>query len=139
MRRPPPGRPTNDLARHIEYSPDLDGNADPGEIVWTWVEFEDDPTQGKDRPVLVVGRDRAADDPDTVLGLMLSSKDYHRDDPDWVPIGAGAWDAEHRESFVRLDRILELNDDGIRREGAVMGRAQFDSVAAQLRTRFGWK
>ena len=43
----------------LVYAPDLDGRADPGEIVWTWVVYEDDPTRGKDRPVLVVGRDSA--------------------------------------------------------------------------------
>ena len=33
----------------------LDGEPDPGEVVWAWVPYEDDPAQGKDRPVLVVG------------------------------------------------------------------------------------
>ena len=42
---------------NFEYSPSLDGDADPGEIVWTWVPFEEDHSQGKDRPVLLVGRD----------------------------------------------------------------------------------
>ena len=49
--------PTAHRARKVVYAPDLDGRADPGEIVWTWVVYEDDPTRGKDRPVLVVGRD----------------------------------------------------------------------------------
>ena len=40
----------------IEYSPSLDGDADPGEVVWTWVPYEEDPTQGKDRPVVIIGR-----------------------------------------------------------------------------------
>src|SRR5712675_1155277 len=68
--------PTAHRARRLVYAPDLDGRADPGEIVWTWVVYEDDPTRGKDRPVLVVGRDRT-----TLLGLMLSSQEYHRTDP----------------------------------------------------------
>ncbi|HEY1485534.1 MAG TPA: type II toxin-antitoxin system PemK/MazF family toxin, partial [Micromonosporaceae bacterium] len=51
--------PVAPRGKHLEYAPDLDGQADPGEIVWTWVTFEDDPHQGKDRPVLVVGRDGA--------------------------------------------------------------------------------
>ena len=50
--------PTAHRARKVAYAPDLDGQADPGEIVWTWVVYEDDPSKGKDRPVLVVGRDR---------------------------------------------------------------------------------
>ena len=41
---------------HWEYSPELDHDPDPGEIVWTWVAFEEDASVGKDRPVAVVGR-----------------------------------------------------------------------------------
>src|SRR5882757_411423 len=41
--------PTAQRARRLVYAPDLDGRADPGEIVWTWVVYEDDPTRGKDR------------------------------------------------------------------------------------------
>ena len=29
--------PTAHRARAVVYAPDLDGRADPGEIVWTWV------------------------------------------------------------------------------------------------------
>nr|WP_139025743.1 type II toxin-antitoxin system PemK/MazF family toxin [Gordonia neofelifaecis] len=128
-----PGHPTRDFARTVAYAPDLDGAADPGEIVWTWVPFEDDPSQGKDRPVLVVGREG-----DHLLGLMLSSKDYHRGDDEWLSIGSGSWDAERRESFVRLDRVLRIAETGIRREGAICDRPQFDAVARVLRERFGW-
>ena len=39
--------PTAHRARKVEYAPDLDGRADPGEIVWTWVVYEDDPTRGR--------------------------------------------------------------------------------------------
>ena len=107
--------PTAHRARKLVYAPDLDGRADPGEIVWTWVVYEDDPTRGKDRPVLVVGRDRR-----TLLGLMLSSQEHHDDDRDWVGIGAGSWDYEGRASWVRLDRVLDVPEEGIRREGAIL-------------------
>lgn len=125
--------PTADFARAVAYAPDLDGAADPGEVVWTWVPFEEDPTQGKDRPVLVVGRGE-----DELLGLMLSSKDYHRSDDDWFSLGAGRWDREGRESYVRLDRVLVVAEHGIRREGAVLERARFDDVARELVQRYGW-
>ncbi|MCV7281277.1 type II toxin-antitoxin system PemK/MazF family toxin [Mycolicibacterium flavescens] len=125
--------PTAHRARKVVYAPDLDGRADPGEIVWTWVVYEDDPTQGKDRPVLVVGRDR-----ETLLGLMLSSRDHHRDDPDWVGIGTGTWDFEGRESWVRLDRVLDVPEEGIRREGAILERHKFEVVAARLRAEYSW-
>jgi len=137
---PTPGRPvtadsapTAHRARKIEYSPDLDGRADPGEIVWTWVAYEEDPSQGKDRPVLVVGRDG-----ETLLGLMLSSQSKHDGDRDWIAVGSGSWDAEGRPSWIRLDRVLDVPEAGIRREGAVMDRDKFEVVATRLRADFSW-
>src|ERR1700741_2021404 len=51
--------PTAQRARKLVYSPDLDGRADPGEIVWTWGVYEDDTPRGKACPFLVVWRDRS--------------------------------------------------------------------------------
>ncbi|MFT3900477.1 MAG: type II toxin-antitoxin system PemK/MazF family toxin [Gordonia sp. (in: high G+C Gram-positive bacteria)] len=135
----PHASPTEQLARAVEYRPNLDGDADPGEVVWTWVPFEEDPAQGKDRPVLVVGRDPHDPEPDQVLGLMLSSKPYHADEPNWRPIGAGVWDEERRPSYVRLDRVLDIPADRIRREGAALDRERFDAVADELRRDYGWR
>lgn len=139
--KPTPGRPvasrtapTAQRARRLDYSPDLDGRADPGEIVWTWVAYEEDASQGKDRPVLVVGRDGA-----TLLGLMLSSNDDRNGHPDWVGIGTGPWDSANRPSWIRLDRVIDVPEDGIRREGAVLDRSRFETVAARLRGDFGWQ
>lgn len=126
--------PTSSRARQIVYAPDLDGQADPGEIVWTWVEFEEADGRGKDRPVLVVGRD-----PHNLLGLMLSSNDRRAQDDDWLGLGSGPWDPEGRPSWVRLDRVLEVPEDGIRREGAICPREIFDRVADRLRSDFGWR
>ena len=126
--------PTAQRARRVMYAPDLDGRADPGEIVWTWVVYEDDPTRGKDRPVLVVGRDRSV-----LLGLMLSSQERHSDDRDWVAIGSGDWDYEGRPSWVRLDRVLDVPEEGIRREGAILERETFEVVAARLRAEYSWR
>jgi hypothetical protein len=125
--------PTAHRARRLVYSPNLDGRADPGEIVWTWVTYEEDPTRGKDRPVLVVGRDRA-----TLLGLMMSSQERHAADRSWVGIGNGSWDDDGRPSWVRLDRVLDVPEEGIRREGAILDHAIFDLVAARLRRDYSW-
>ncbi len=125
--------PTAHRARKLVYAPDLDGRADPGEVVWTWVVYEDDPSRGKDRPVLVVGRDRR-----TLLGLMLSSQEHHQNDPDWVGIGSGPWDYEARPSWVRLDRVLDVPEEGIRREGAILERETFEIVATRLRAEYSW-
>ena len=117
-----------------EYTPELDGAADPGEIVWTWVPYEEDPTQGKDRPVLVVGWEA-----DRVLGLMLTSKDHDRNAARearrgrfWLDIGSGPWDSRRRESEVRLDRVLCLDPATIRREGAIVDPALFARVTTAL-------
>jgi hypothetical protein len=128
--------PTSERAREIAYAPDMDGAADPGEIVWTWVPFEEDASQGKDRPVLVVARSAGGGE---LLGLMLSSQEHRADDANWLPIGSGPWDREGRESYVRLDRVLEVPEHGIRREGAVVPRDRFDAVAGELRGSYGWR
>lgn len=106
----------------LDYAPERDGEPDPGEIVWTWVPYEEDPDRGKDRPLIVVGR--AADSPGDFVALMLSSQD-HDDDPDWVFLGAGAWDDDSRPSWVRTDRLLGVPPDGIRRESVALGRERF--------------
>ena len=119
--------------RQVVYAPDLDGQADPGEVVWTWVAYEDDPRQGKDRPVLVVGRESR-----TLFGLMLSSQSDRDDQRHWLALGAGTWDGDNRPSWVRLDRVLTMREDGIRREGAVLDPARFDRVCRALRAGYGW-
>ena len=119
--------------RTLVYAPRLDGRADPGEVVWTWVIYEEDPTQGKDRPVLVVGRDNGR-----LEGLMLSSNPERQGQRHWFALGEGAWDRQHRPSWVRLDRVLTVPESGIRREGAVLERSRFDAIAAELRRHYGW-
>jgi PemK-like, MazF-like toxin of type II toxin-antitoxin system len=119
--------------RRLVYAPQPNGRADPGEIVWTWVPFEEDPHRGKDRPVLVVGREGS-----TLEGLMLSSNSERDGQRHWFALGPGAWDREHRPSWVRLDRALVVHEDGIRREGAVLDRGRFNAIAAELRRRYGW-
>lgn len=120
------------------YSPETDGEPDPGEVVWAWVPYEDDPSQGKDRPVLVLARQG------TLLAcLTMTSKDHDRDAEDearygrhWMDVGSGAWDAEGRESEVRLDRVLTLDEADVRREGAALDQALFDQVLAAARERW---
>jgi hypothetical protein len=133
-RAPARSVPTADRARTIVYTPDIDGAADPGEIVWAWVPFEEGDGRGKDRPLLVVGRAGGE-----LVGLMLSSQHDRAGDRNWVSVGSGAWDRDGRESFVRLDRVLEVGEHGIRREGAVLARDRFERVAEELRQRFGWQ
>ena len=94
--------------------------------------FEDDPRQGKDRPVLLLGRRRGQ-----WLGLMLSSQDHDLDQAQearfgrqWMDVGTGGWDRRRRPSEVRLDRLLTLRSSAIRREGAALDEAVFRRVVA---------
>ncbi|WP_407666824.1 type II toxin-antitoxin system PemK/MazF family toxin [Nakamurella alba] len=121
-------------AVRMSYSPATDGAPDPGEIVWTWVPYEENDGRGKDRPVLVV----AAETSGTVLAVQLTSKN-HDGDSDFVPVGAGAWDGEHRPSWVAIDRVLRVHPAGMRREAAALPRAAYDRVAGALRERYGWR
>ncbi|MGL5823700.1 MAG: type II toxin-antitoxin system PemK/MazF family toxin [Nocardioides sp.] len=152
--QPPPNQPPVDQNGSDQLGPDRygyapapDGEPDPGEIVWAWVPFEDDPAQGKDRPVLVIrrlpagndrsdnyGADNLGADGDW-LGLPLTSKDHDRDAADearwgrhWMDIGSGPWDPRGRPSEVRLDHAVVLHRDAIRREGAALDPAIFAAV-----------
>ena len=119
----------------FSYSPDPDGDADPGEVVWAWVPFEEDPAQGKDRPVLVLARHESR-----LVVAQMTSKDHDRDAAQearwgrfWHDVGSGDWDRRGRPSEVRLDRLLLVEPASVRREGATMSRQVFDGVVAALR------
>ncbi|MEO6999556.1 MAG: type II toxin-antitoxin system PemK/MazF family toxin [Terracoccus sp.] len=119
------------------YAPKPDGRPDPGEIVWTWVPYEEDHTQGKDRPVLVIGREGS-----WLVALALTSKDHDRDQQqerragrEWVDIGTGAWDLKGRQSEVRVNRLIRVDPTSVRREGAVLPRDRYDLVIAGARDR----
>jgi hypothetical protein len=111
------------------YDPQPDGDADPGEIVWTWVPYEEDASQGKDRPTVVIARDAAE-----VLLVPLSSRshDDRPDHGDWIALGSGAWDRDGRVSYANVGRVLRAASDSIRREGAVLEPERFAAVVAAV-------
>lgn len=104
----------------LEYAPHIDGDPDPGEIVWTWVPYVENDGRGKDRPVLIIGRI----DDSTVVGCYVSTK-QHRG---FISIGRGDWDAQGRESFLAPERILRITHEGMRREGALVNRDAFSTA-----------
>ena len=69
------------------YEPEADGQPDPGEVVLGWVPFEEDPSQGKDRPVLLIGR-KQVDGLDYWAGLSEQPERY--EPGSWGPAGADA-------------------------------------------------
>lgn len=107
----------------FEYSPSPDGDPDPGEVVWAWVPYEDDPSQGKDRPIAIIGRRG-----NHLLGVALTSKEKHNEMQ--VSAGTGPWDREGRESYAKVERLLDVVPSTVRREGAVLSRDRFDAIVA---------
>lgn len=111
-----------DALAHASYQPIMDGDADPGEVVWTWVPYQEDASVGKDRPAVVIGAQGEG-----VYLLQLTSKDHSRDAAEeaaagryWFDIGSGAWDPKGRPSEVRLDRALWVKATDVRREGSIL-------------------
>ncbi len=120
---------------NIVYQPHDDKRADPGEIVWTWVPYEEDHSEGKDRPVLLIAHDST-----WLLGLQVTSQDHDRDRDQearagryWVDIGTGAWDSQRRPSEARVNRIIRIDPDGVRRIGAILDEEIFRAVAREVR------
>ncbi len=121
-----PARESSGTGVVYEYSPEMDGDPDPGEVVWTWVPYEENPSQGKDRPVVIVGRKGSL-----LIGVPLTSKQH--DNEAQVSVGTGSWDREGRPSYAKLERLLEIEPGRVRREGAILSRAHFDEVVAGVR------
>ena len=122
----------------LTYAPKPDGQPDPGEIVWTWVPFEEDHTQGKDRPLLLIGREGG-----WLVGLQLTSQDHDLDEEqerragrEWVDIGSGPWDGKGRASEVRVNRLVRVDPSAVRREGAVLARDRYEQVTAAVRRHY---
>jgi hypothetical protein len=119
----------------IGYRPSANGRADPGEVVWAWVPYEDDPARGKDRPVVVL-----AVEAEHVLVLPMTSKDHDRDAAQearegrlWMDVGSGPWDPRGRPSEVRLNRTVRVPAAEVRREGAALRVEVFTAVVAAWR------
>jgi hypothetical protein len=102
------------------YAPESDGALDRGEIVWTWVPYEERDGRGKDRPVVIM----ATLTDGRMLAVQLTSKD-HTDDDDYVPLG--------------IDRVFQVRQGGVRREGTVVDAARYTLIERALRTRHNWR
>lgn len=133
--RPAPGRPSD----YPGLPPMVFGRGGPGgfssgDMVWTWVPYEEDARQGKDRPVLLIGADG-----NWLLGLPATSKDHDRDAAQerragryWIDIGTGEWDSQRRPSEVRVDRIVRVDPHRVRRSAGRVRPDIFDEVAAAV-------
>ncbi|MFG6502150.1 type II toxin-antitoxin system PemK/MazF family toxin [Microbacterium sp. P05] len=118
----------------ISYAPDRDGAPDAGEIVWTWVPYEENDGRGKDRPVLVIG----TQDAEHVYAVRLTST-AHDADREFVAVGTGEWDSQRRPSWVDVGQLYSVHVRGLRREASALDRRQFSRVADALHARYGWR
>ncbi|AGP30399.1 hypothetical protein A606_03740 [Corynebacterium terpenotabidum Y-11] len=124
--------PTSSMARPLIYAPEMDGQADPGEVVWFRVVRTKD-AEPELRACLVVGRNEH-----TLLGMLISSNPEHRTEDNWIPIGTGLWDTKGNKCWVRVDKIVEIPESQIQRRGVSMPERRYDRIAAHLRTHHGW-
>jgi len=125
----PPGRG----ALRIAYAPDRDGDPDAGEIIWSWVPYNENDGRGKDRPLLVIARQSV----DRVYAVRLTSKP-HDGDRDFLSLGIGEWDTQGRPSWVDIEQLYSVHRDGMRREASALDPARFRRVADALHRRYGW-
>ncbi|MDH2456114.1 type II toxin-antitoxin system PemK/MazF family toxin [Corynebacterium bovis] len=124
--------PTRNHARVVMYVPDMDGQADSGEIVWTDIRrTRESPVE--QRAVLVVGRYHHR-----ILALLISSNPQHGDEDNWLAIGSGPWDPSGNECWVRLDKVVDIPESQIQRKGAVMPERRFERIGARLRRDYSW-
>jgi hypothetical protein len=139
----PPGRSAGDATieivppppngLRITYAPSRDGDPDAGEIIWTWVPYVENDGRGKDRPVLVIGRESA----DRVYAVKLTSRP-HEGQRDFLALGPGEWDSRGRPSWVDIDQLYSVHARGMRREASVLDLDRFTRVASALHKRYGW-
>jgi hypothetical protein len=124
-RRPKREAPPAEAVVHVEYSPRQDGDPDPGEVVWAWVPFEEDPTQGKDRPVVIIGRRGHS-----LVGIPLTTKRNDREAQ--LDLGTGGWDPKRRTSYARIWRMADIDAERTRREGSVLDADRFQRLVEMV-------
>ncbi|MEX3504851.1 type II toxin-antitoxin system PemK/MazF family toxin [Corynebacterium sp. LK2510] len=122
-------KPTAKMARGIYYAPDMDGQAEPGEVVWVTVPS----SPPRERSIVVIGREHR-----DVIGLLISPETDHARDDDWLGIGSGEWEDNGEECWVRLDKTLLVPETDVHRRGIYLPPRRFDRIANRLRDRFDW-
>jgi hypothetical protein len=97
-------------------------------VVWAWIPYEEDPTVGKDRPVLVIGTTEGS------LAAVALTSSFRRGR---YQLGRGDGDGRRSVSWVRTDKVFRIPEAEFRREGAVLDRPRFDQLIGELRRQHG--
>lgn len=95
--------------------------------------YEENDGRGKDRPVIIVAREKSG----AVLAVQLTSKD-HTGEAKFVELGTGPWDREGRASWANIDRVFRVWPVGMRREAAALDALRYQRVQAAVIRRYGW-
>ena len=111
----------------------MDGQADPGEVIWVWIQPNLPGHPARERAMVVVGRSQHL-----LLGLLISPNPEHANEDNWIDIGSGGWDVAGCQCWVRLDKILEVPESTIRRQGAIIPKSRFERIAQRLRSDYSW-
>ncbi len=109
----------------LSYEPDPDGKPDPGEVVWLWIPYDEDPTIGKDRPAVAIGWTE-----DARLAIVPLTSKYRAG---LVSVGVGSWDGGRRRSYAKVGYVYAVGKGFVRREGASLPKSSFDQVVAALK------
>lgn len=124
---------TGSRPRTVFFAPDMDGQADSGEVVWVWAPCNGTQAPPQERAVLVIGRTRT-----TVLALLISPNPRHAHEDHWLEIGSGEWDEQGRPCWIRMDRVLEIPEEQVRRQGTLFPARRFERIANRLRSAYHW-
>lgn len=114
------------------YAPDMDGQADSGEVVWIRGLLAAQPD--REMPVVILGHHGHH-----FRALLISTNKQCASDDHWFDIGSGGWDVQGRQAWVRLDKTLEVPEHKIRRRGTVIPRHRFNRIAQRLRADYNWR
>lgn len=112
----------------LYYAPTMDGQAEPGEVVWLDVNG-----CSEAKSILVIGRTKRS-----LLGQLITPNPDLSQSYDWMDIGSGVWDKEGRTCWLRLDKIIEVSESGIQRRGATLSPHLFERIASHMREKYGW-
>ena len=100
-------------------------------------------TAGGHAAVGVDAREHGGGDLAQLLALTVIERVEHEvDDRDrdqearagryWIDIGRGAWDSQGRPSEARVNRIIRIDPDTVRRIGAILEEEIFRDVAREV-------
>ena len=72
---------------------------------------------------------------------MLTSQDHvpgnvgeirQNDGTPWINIGSGDWDSKNRPSEIRLDRVIRIAPNAVRREGSIMPMTLYSKIVENI-------